>query len=97
MKRKKIGGIHCWQLKIVFVKLAKLVTHGFAMMADINKEIEQEEKQEFYDKAKKYWSSVDPTLNGVLGGYGWISSVDIRGSHNFLTQIFKVMDFFFLN
>lgn len=60
-------------------------------MADINTETDPHaEKQEFYDKAKKYWSNVDPTLNGVLGGYGWISSVDIRGSHNFLTQIFKV-------
>lgn len=44
----------------------------------------------FYEKAEKYWANVDPTLNGVLGGFGWISSADVRGSDNFLTKVLKV-------
>lgn len=45
---------------------------------------------EFYDKAKKYWSGVKPTLDGVLGGFGHISQSDVSGSKDFLNSIFRV-------
>jgi len=44
----------------------------------------------FYSKAKDYWAGIDATLNGVLGGYGFIADADARGSNNFLIRILKV-------
>ena len=38
----------------------------------------------FYADAKKYWSKVSPTVDGMLGGYSHISSTDIGGSARFL-------------
>lgn len=34
-----------------------------------------------------YWSSTEPTVNGVLGGYPQVSRVDIQGSSNFLAKL----------
>lgn len=45
------------------------------------------ENNEFYNKAQKYWSEVPPTVNGMLGGMGYISSVDIQASKNFLRKL----------
>ncbi|XP_024084308.1 N-terminal Xaa-Pro-Lys N-methyltransferase 1 isoform X3 [Cimex lectularius] len=42
----------------------------------------------FYEQAKKYWKMVAPTIDGVLGGFGYVSDVDIKGSQNFLDMIF---------
>ncbi|XP_037716276.1 alpha N-terminal protein methyltransferase 1 [Drosophila subpulchrella] len=42
---------------------------------------------EFYDKAQKYWSEVPATVNGMLGGLGYISAIDIQGSNVFLREI----------
>ncbi|XP_068147616.1 alpha N-terminal protein methyltransferase 1 [Drosophila tropicalis] len=42
---------------------------------------------EFYNKAQKYWSTVPATVNGMLGGLGYISAVDIQGSNVFLREI----------
>ncbi|XP_016974044.1 alpha N-terminal protein methyltransferase 1 [Drosophila rhopaloa] len=42
---------------------------------------------EFYDKAQKYWSEVPATVNGMLGGLGYISAIDIQGSSVFLREI----------
>ncbi|XP_034476912.1 alpha N-terminal protein methyltransferase 1 [Drosophila innubila] len=42
---------------------------------------------EFYDKAQKYWSEVPATVNGMLGGLGYINAIDIQGSKNFLREI----------
>uniref|UniRef100_A0A0A9Z911 Alpha N-terminal protein methyltransferase 1 n=1 Tax=Lygus hesperus TaxID=30085 RepID=A0A0A9Z911_LYGHE len=44
---------------------------------------------EFYDKAKQYWSNIQPTVDGVLGGFGYISQSDIHGSEKFLSDLFK--------
>uniref|UniRef100_UPI00398EF0F1 N-terminal Xaa-Pro-Lys N-methyltransferase 1 n=1 Tax=Pristiophorus japonicus TaxID=55135 RepID=UPI00398EF0F1 len=40
----------------------------------------------FYSKAKKYWKTIPPTVDGMLGGYGHISSIDINSSKNFLQR-----------
>ncbi|KAJ7988155.1 hypothetical protein DPEC_G00320680 [Dallia pectoralis] len=40
----------------------------------------------FYSKAENYWREVAPTVDGMLGGYGKISNVDIDGSKKFLNK-----------
>ncbi|XP_014275305.1 N-terminal Xaa-Pro-Lys N-methyltransferase 1-B [Halyomorpha halys] len=52
-------------------------------------EFNNQEEPVFYSKAKSYWSNVSPTINGVLGGYGFISSCDIQGSEEFLSKLFQ--------
>lgn len=47
---------------------------------------------EFYDKAKQYWAGIQPTVNGVLGGFGFISQSDIKGSRSFLEDLFAKND-----
>jgi protein N-terminal methyltransferase len=37
--------------------------------------------------AIEYWSSTEPTVNGVLGGFPQVSRVDIQGSSNFLAKL----------
>lgn len=44
----------------------------------------------FYKDAANYWSKVPATVDGMLGGFGFISSTDIEGSEQFLRSIFKV-------
>ena len=34
-----------------------------------------------------YWSSTEPTINGILGGYPQVSRIDIQGSSNFLAKL----------
>ncbi|XP_061732765.1 N-terminal Xaa-Pro-Lys N-methyltransferase 1 [Nerophis ophidion] len=40
----------------------------------------------FYSNAEGYWKDVPPTVDGMLGGYGSISSIDINGSKAFLRK-----------
>lgn len=42
-----------------------------------------------YTIGKQYWEGVPATLDGVLGGFGFISQADIRGSKQFLKQLFQ--------
>jgi protein N-terminal methyltransferase len=37
--------------------------------------------------AKAYWSNVEADVNGMLGGFPYISRVDLQGSKNFLAKI----------
>ena len=34
-----------------------------------------------------YWSAIDATLDGVLGGYPQVSRIDLKGSRNFLAKL----------
>lgn len=52
-------------------------------------EVIEDEKQ-FYSKAKTYWKEVPPTVDGMLGGYGHISSIDINSSRKFLQRFLRV-------
>jgi len=52
----------------------------------------EEKEQKWYNKSVSYWSAVEATDNGVLGGFGNISSIDLTGSHAFL-KLSKVVDF----
>ncbi|KAJ0181801.1 hypothetical protein K1T71_002523 [Dendrolimus kikuchii] len=40
-----------------------------------------------YNKALEYWAEIPATLDGVLGGFGFISQIDIDGSKLFLKSI----------
>ncbi|KAM9642539.1 N-terminal Xaa-Pro-Lys N-methyltransferase 1 isoform 2-T2 [Trichechus inunguis] len=51
-------------------------------------EVIEDEKQ-FYSKAKTYWKEVPPTVDGMLGGYGHISSIDINSSWKFLQRFLR--------
>ncbi|XP_022064151.2 N-terminal Xaa-Pro-Lys N-methyltransferase 1 [Acanthochromis polyacanthus] len=45
-----------------------------------------EDEASFYSNAEDYWREVPPTVDGMLGGYGSISSIDINGSKAFLQK-----------
>lgn len=51
------------------------------------KQIDHETVPEFYNKAQKYWSEVPATVNGMLGGLGYINAIDIQGSKVFLREL----------
>lgn len=43
--------------------------------------------KEVHKNAAKYWANVPATIDGVLGGYGHITDIDIDGSKLFLNHI----------
>lgn len=47
-------------------------------------------EESFYSNAEHYWKEVPPTVDGMLGGYGSISSIDINGSKAFLLKFLGV-------
>lgn len=53
-----------------------------------------EDEASFYSNAEDYWKEVSPTVNGMLGGYGSISSIDIDGSKAFLQTFLGVRNSF---
>lgn len=48
------------------------------------------EDESFYTDAADYWSKIPPTVDGMLGGFGYVSHTDIQGSDAFLSHIFRV-------
>ena len=51
---------------------------------------EVDDTKKFYDDALVYWTGIDASVNGMLGGFAQISSTDISGSSKFLRQYIKV-------
>eukprot|EP00742_Colponemidia_sp_Colp-10_P004079 GILJ01004353.1.p1 GENE.GILJ01004353.1~~GILJ01004353.1.p1 ORF type:complete len:228 (+),score=37.00 GILJ01004353.1:61-744(+) len=49
-------------------------------------ELVGEETAEWYSKAADYWQNVDATLDGVLGGLGFVSPMDILESERFINH-----------
>lgn len=49
-----------------------------------------EDEQQFYSRAQSYWKRVPPTVDGMLGGYGHISSLDLSSSRKFLQRFLRV-------
>ncbi|XP_056630647.1 N-terminal Xaa-Pro-Lys N-methyltransferase 1 [Diorhabda sublineata] len=47
---------------------------------------------QFYNNAAKYWSDVPPTVDGMLGGFGYISQTDIKSSKMLLKHLFNAKD-----
>lgn len=44
----------------------------------------------FYKKAANYWANKPATIDGVLGGFGNLSDIDIKGSREFLEKVFAL-------
>ena len=40
-----------------------------------------------HSKAKAYWSTVDPDINGMLGGFPYVSEADLQTSKSFLAKL----------
>lgn len=55
-----------------------------------------EDETTFYSNAEGYWKDIPPTVDGMLGGYGSISSIDISGSKAFLLKLIGVRVMTFL-
>ena len=43
-----------------------------------------------YEVSEKYWADQPATVNGMLGGYDYVSEVDILQSQQFLNNFIKV-------
>ena len=43
-----------------------------------------------YKKSKDYWASQPATVDGMLGGFEYVSDVDIEQSQEFLNSFMKV-------
>ena len=56
---------------------------------DLNAKLEGTDV-DYYNNAATYWESVDSTINGMLGGFGKVSDVDIDSSNKLLKLLFKV-------
>lgn len=52
-------------------------------------EIVNKNEDDFYTDAVNYWSEIPPTIDGMLGGFGYISEIDIKGSKLLLKQLFN--------
>ncbi|XP_054704570.1 N-terminal Xaa-Pro-Lys N-methyltransferase 1 isoform X4 [Grus americana] len=61
---------------------------GVCPSASMTSEVVENEF-EFYSKAEKYWKDVPATVDGMLGGYGHISSIDINSSRKFLQRFLR--------
>ena len=61
--------------------------HGENTGADLEG---RDTEKDFYKDAADYWSKIPATIDGMLGGYGFISSLDINGSNQFLKQLFRL-------
>ena len=46
----------------------------------------EEHRQKWYDGGAAYWSSVEASNDGVLGGYGIVHEADIRDSLKFISK-----------
>lgn len=47
---------------------------------------------EFYEAGAKYWESIPGTIGGMLGGFGFVSQMDITGSTMFLNELLQQED-----
>ena len=52
---------------------------------------EEEARKEWYEKGAQYWEDdkIPPTIEGVLGGFGFVSKDDITESTKFIQAIAK--------
>nr|CAG4650522.1 EOG090X0EJQ [Sida crystallina] len=45
----------------------------------------------FYTDGAQYWEKIEPTVDGMLGGYAQISDIDLQGSQRFLNSLYQVL------
>lgn len=53
---------------------------------------EEKARQEWFDKSVEYWNNAEATVDGVLGGYGRVSSADVRESKLLLKSVLNLSD-----
>ncbi|KAF6126134.1 N-terminal Xaa-Pro-Lys N-methyltransferase 1 [Phyllostomus discolor] len=68
--------------------LLSVCLSGAGVGDSMTSEVIEDEKQ-FYSKAELYWKEVPPTVDGMLGGYGHISSIDLGSSRKFLQRFLR--------
>lgn len=39
------------------------------------------------DDGRRYWEAVNADLDGMLGGFPYVSKIDLQGSKNFLAKL----------
>uniref|UniRef100_A0A7G3ABA0 Alpha N-terminal protein methyltransferase 1 n=1 Tax=Lutzomyia longipalpis TaxID=7200 RepID=A0A7G3ABA0_LUTLO len=61
-----------------------------SQLTKLNLNTSHHDNEEFYEKAKKYWETVSPTIDGILGGFAEVSPRDIQSSAQLLTAIFRL-------
>lgn len=49
------------------------------IICETEKKFVVKEEQKFYTDALQYWSEIPATVDGMLGGFGHISEIDIQG------------------
>lgn len=49
-----------------------------------------ESRENWYKQGVDYWTKTEATVDGVLGGFGSISDIDIRGSREFIKALPKI-------
>jgi protein N-terminal methyltransferase len=49
------------------------------------------DEAKFYQASKDYWSTQPATVNGMLGGFDFISDIDILQSQTFLNSFVNVI------
>ncbi len=47
---------------------------------------DESKRGEWYQKSVEYWDRQEASYNGVLGGYGYVSDVDVRDSRALLKK-----------
>ncbi|KAJ7552166.1 hypothetical protein O6H91_06G044900 [Diphasiastrum complanatum] len=55
--------------------------------AETSRDPDLNKKDEWYQNGIKYWTGVEATVDGVLGGYGNVSSWDVMESDRFLLDV----------
>jgi len=56
----------------------------------VESEEDGKDARPFYADAAKYWSKVEPTVDGMLGGLGDLSQLDIQNSEKLLKEMSQV-------
>ncbi|UYV63243.1 NTMT1 [Cordylochernes scorpioides] len=51
--------------------------------------VQPEMESAFYSKGKEFWSKVPATIDGMLGGYSYVSITDVQASTRFLNEFFN--------
>lgn len=47
----------------------------------------------WYNNALGYWNECEPTVEGMLGGFGVLTERDVKGSNKFIKNLSKIREF----
>ncbi|GAB0093899.1 Alpha N-terminal protein methyltransferase 1 [Sergentomyia squamirostris] len=70
--------------------LSEIVCEVTGSKLELSHDLKPSRDEEFYEKAKKYWSKIPATVDGILGGFSEVSPRDIQSSAQLLNQIFRL-------